>query len=74
MSELTQRIEDKTFALIAEVGVNYYDIARQRGLTNIEAAKLMCLEAQKAGATAVKFQSYKAESLSSRHTPAYWDK
>lgn len=73
MSELTQRIEDKTFALIAEVGVNYYDIARQRGLTNIEAAKLMCLEAQKAGATAVKFQSYKAESLASRHSPSYWD-
>ena len=39
----------------------------------MEAAKLMCKEASEAGVHAVKFQTYKAESLASRHSPSYWD-
>ena len=60
---LEDRIASGAFTLIAEIGVNYYDIARQRGISPMEAAKLMCKEASEAGVHAVKFQTYKAESL-----------
>ena len=70
---LEDRIASGAFTLIAEIGVNYYDIARQRGISPMEAAKLMCKEASEAGVHAVKFQTYKAESLASRHSPSYWD-
>ena len=33
----------------------------------------MIIEAKKAGSHAVKFQSYKAETLVSVNSPAYWD-
>ena len=59
--------------IIAEVGVNYYDIAKTKKITIIEAAELMIKEAAEAGADAVKFQTYKAEKLASRYSPAYWD-
>lgn len=73
MSKLTDRIESGKFTLIAEVGVNYYDIAAQRGISNMEAAKLMCHEAKNAGVHAVKFQTYKAETLAAKDSPSYWD-
>lgn len=73
MSKLINRIVSGKFTLIAEVGVNYYDIAAQRGITNMEAAKLMCLEAKQAGIHAVKFQTYKAENLAAADSPSYWD-
>lgn len=59
--------------IIAEIGVNYYDHARELGLTVLDAAKLMIDEAAKGGAHAVKFQTYKAGKLASKHSPAYWD-
>lgn len=71
--ELIERLCSGQLTLIAEVGVNYYDIAQQRNITPFEAAKLMCLEAQRAGAHAVKFQSYKAETLAVEDSPSYWD-
>lgn len=61
------------FVLIAEIGVNYYDIAEQRGIAPMDAAKLMCEEAAAAGIHAVKFQSYKAETLAAKNSPSYWD-
>lgn len=73
MSKLVDRIESGKFTLIAEVGVNYYDIAVQRGISNMDAAKLMCLEARSAGVHAVKFQTYKAETLAAAVSPSYWD-
>ena len=73
MSKLVDRIASGEFVLIAEVGVNYYDIAKQRGISNMEAAKLMCLEARDAGIHAVKFQTYKAETLAAAYSPSYWD-
>ncbi|WP_165173299.1 N-acetylneuraminate synthase family protein [Adlercreutzia sp. ZJ242] len=73
MNTLVDRIESGEFTLIAEVGVNYYDIATQRGISNMEAAKLMCLEARDAGVHAVKFQTYKAETLAAAASPSYWD-
>jgi len=51
--------------LIAEAGVNHEN--------ELQTALKMVDEAAAAGADAIKFQSYKAESLASRHSPAYWD-
>lgn len=59
--------------IIAEIGVNYYDVAKEKDITEMEAAMLMIKEAYERGAHAVKFQSYKAETLASRYSPAYWD-
>ena len=59
--------------LIAEIGVNFYDIAKKEGISDMDAAKLMIDEAKKCGVDAVKFQSYKAETIASRNSPAYWD-
>lgn len=73
MGKLLDMVESGGFALIAEIGVNYYDIAAQRGISNMEAAKLMCSEAAAAGCCAVKFQTYKAGTLASKDSPAYWD-
>jgi len=59
--------------VIAEIGVNYYELAHKLSLDIIDAAKLMVREAAQAGADAVKFQVYKAEKLASRYAEAYWD-
>ncbi len=70
---IIERIKNKQFVLIAEIGVNYYDIASKLNISNLDAAKLMMREAKDAGIHAVKFQSYKAESLAVKNSPAYWD-
>ncbi|MCR5026212.1 MAG: N-acetylneuraminate synthase family protein [Methanobrevibacter sp.] len=59
--------------LIGEIGVNFYDIAKEEEISDMEAAKLMIREAKKCGIDAVKFQSYKAENTVSKNSPAYWD-
>jgi len=59
--------------LIAEIGVNFYDIAKKEKISDMDAAKLMIDEAKSCGVDAVKFQSYKAETIASRNSPAYWD-
>lgn len=59
--------------IIAEAGVNYYDIAKKEDIELIEAAKLMIKEVADAGADAIKFQTYKAEKLASKDSPVYWD-
>lgn len=51
--------------IIAEVGVNHEG--------NIDTAKRLIDEAKQGGADAVKFQSYKAETLASKDSPSYWD-
>ncbi len=59
--------------LIAEIGVNHFDIAAKHDITPLEAAKKMVAEAAEAGVDAVKFQSYSADKLASKQSPAYWD-
>ena len=59
--------------IIAEIGVNFYDTAKVEHITPLEAAKKYVLEAKKAGIDAVKFQSYKAKTIVSKNSPAYWD-
>jgi N-acetylneuraminate synthase len=73
IDRLFSRINKGQFVLIAEIGVNYYDIATERNISPMEAAKLMVKEASDAGVHAVKFQSYKADTLASKDSPYYWD-
>lgn len=72
-SAIMSGLEEGRFVLIAEIGVNYYDIAKKMGISNMDAAKLMVKEAAKAGVTAVKFQTYKAGTLAAKDSPYYWD-
>lgn len=51
--------------VIAEIGVNHEG--------SMDLARRMIEQAQEAGADAVKFQTYKADKIASRHSPAYWD-
>lgn len=70
---LKLNIFNKKPFLIGDIGVNFYDIAREEEISDMDAAKLMILEAKRCGLDAVKFQSYKAETLASKNSPAYWD-
>src|SRR5699024_3334436 len=70
---IMDRALNNEFVLIAEIGVNYYDIAVKEKITPMEAAKLMIKEAKDAGIHAVKFQTYKAETLAAKDSPSYWD-
>ncbi|MCX7729346.1 MAG: N-acetylneuraminate synthase family protein, partial [Bacteroidia bacterium] len=51
--------------IIAEAGVNHEG--------SMELAKRLINEAAEGGADAIKFQSYKAETLASKNSPYYWD-
>lgn len=51
--------------LIAEAGVNHEG--------SMDIAKRLIDEAKKGGADAIKFQTYKAETIASKDSPAYWD-
>ena len=59
--------------IIAEMGVNFYDTAREVNISPLEAAKLYIREAKRVGVDAAKFQSYKAEKIASKNSPSYWD-
>lgn len=59
--------------VIAEMGVNFYDTARVLGITPLDAAKLYIDKAAEAGIDCAKFQSYKADTIVSKNSPAYWD-
>lgn len=51
--------------IIAEAGVNHEG--------SMETARRLVDEAAEGGADAIKFQTYKADTLASKHSPAYWD-
>ena len=51
--------------IIAEAGVNHEG--------SMDIAKRLCDEAKEGGADAIKFQTYKAQTLASKNSPAYWD-
>lgn len=59
--------------LIAEMGVNFYDTARNMNISPLEAAKMYIDAAAEAGVDCAKFQSYKAGTIVSKNSPAYWD-
>lgn len=51
--------------VIAEAGVNHEG--------SMELAKRLIDEAKEGGAHAIKFQTYKAETIASKNSPSYWD-
>ncbi|MDR3320506.1 MAG: N-acetylneuraminate synthase family protein [Desulfovibrio sp.] len=51
--------------VIAEAGVNHEG--------SMDIARRLVAEAAEGGADAIKFQTYRAETLASRNSPAYWD-
>ncbi len=51
--------------IIAEIGVNHEG--------SLDRAKKLISLAKDGGADAVKFQTYKADNLASKNSPAYWD-
>ena len=53
--------------------MNFYDTARVMNITPLEAAKLYVKEVADAGIDCAKFQSYKAGTIVSKNSPAYWD-
>ena len=59
--------------VIAEMGVNFYDTAKVLNISPLEAAKLYIDKAAEAGIDCAKFQSYKADTIVSKNSPAYWD-
>ena len=59
--------------VIAEAGVNFYDTAKLRRVTPLEEAMHYVDKAKEAGIDAIKFQSYKANTIASKNSPAYWD-
>ena len=59
--------------VIAEIGVNFYDTAKALNISPMQAAKMYIDEAKKSGCDAAKFQSYKANTIVSKNSPAYWD-
>lgn len=60
--------------VIAEMGVNFYDTARILNITPLEAAKLYVDKASGIGIDCAKFQAYKADTIASKYSPAYWDR
>lgn len=51
--------------IIAEAGVNHEG--------DMDTARRLVNEAAEGGADAIKFQTYKAETIASKDSPAYWD-
>ncbi len=52
-------------AIIAEAGVNHEG--------SMDTARRLIDEAAGSGADAIKFQTYKADTIAARNSPAYWD-
>ena len=57
--------DNSTPYIIAEIGVNHE--------CSILKAKKLILKAKEGGADAAKFQTYKAELITSKNSPSYWD-
>ncbi len=66
MNKFFKKKKENSFPyVIAEIGVNHEG--------SIKKAKKLITDAVKGGADAVKFQTYKAETLAAKKSPAYWD-
>ncbi len=66
---ITEGIRDDSVlrkpCVIAEAGVNHEG--------RMDLAERLVAEAAEGGADAIKFQTYKAETIASKHSPSYWD-
>lgn len=74
MSNYLEKLNRQGYYIIAEIGVNYYEIAELYNISTIEAAKLMMKKAKENGADAAKFQTYKAETLVIEDSPGAWNR
>ena len=63
---LNLNIFNKKPFLIANIGFNFYDIAKKEDISNMDAAKLMIDEAKSCGIDAVKFYSYDLDNIFSK--------
>ena len=61
----TSFIDEKYPYVIAEAGVNHEG--------SLDIAKRLIDEAAESGAQAIKFQTYKADTIASKDSPYYWD-
>lgn len=57
--------------LILEAGTNHYELGDFLGISHVDAAKKMIDAAATTGADAIKFQTYKADTLLQRTSPDY---
>ena len=62
--DLKDYVEDRVF-IVAEAGCNYEN--------DLEKAKEMIRVAAQSGADAIKFQTFIAEKLMSKHAEKFWD-
>lgn len=60
--------------LIADIGINFIEVAQKEGISNLDAAKLMINQAKSCGFDAVNFQSFKLENIFSRDYVDYLSK
>ena len=74
MCRYLDKLKTQGYFIIAEIGVNYYEIAEKYGISTLDAAKLMMKKAAENGADAAKFQTYKAESLVIEDSPGAWSR
>ena len=72
--EYYNKVAEQGYYIVAEIGVNYYEIAEKYSISVMDAAKLMIRKAKESGADAVKFQTYKAENLVMVDSPGSWDR
>jgi sialic acid synthase SpsE len=68
--ELLKQFQNENYKLfrpyvIAEAGVNHEG--------NMDLAKRLIDEANEGGANAIKFQTYRAGTIASKHSPSYWN-
>ena len=64
LAEYNPRVVTRPY-MIAEAGVNHEG--------SMDLAKRLIDEAAEGGAHAIKFQTYKAETIASKDSPYYWD-
>jgi len=64
MSEFFDRLGERAY-IIAEAGVNH--------LGSLELGERLIRGAKESGADAIKFQTYKAEKLTTKDAPRFWD-
>ena len=59
--------------LIANISINFHDLAKKENISYMDAAKLLIEDAQLCGVDAVMFHAYDVEKFISRDSPSFWN-